>query len=90
MSEVKRWLLTQEFIATEEMARKIRETAYAMGVNTNRDGFQFKRIKLKEKVEEETLEERVEREADEKYREKHGLDFYGKPIVYPCDKEETS
>ncbi len=48
MSKVKRWRLTQEFIATPEMARKIRGTAYAMGINTNRDGFQFKTIQLEE------------------------------------------
>ena len=48
MSEVKRWILTQEFVATEEMAQKIRDTHYAMGINTNRDGFQFKGIQLKE------------------------------------------
>ena len=48
MSEVKRWTLTQEFVATEKMARKIRDTHYAMGINTNRDGFQFKNIKLEE------------------------------------------
>lgn len=33
------------------------------------------------------LEERQEREADEKYREEHGLDFYGKPIVYPDEEK---
>ena len=39
------------------------------------------------------LEERQEREADEKYREERGIDFDGKPIVYPdgiADIEEGS
>ena len=35
----------------------------------------------------ESLEERREREAAEKYREEHGLDFEGKPIVYPGDEK---
>ncbi len=51
MSDVKRWRLTQEFIATPEMARSIRASHYAMGINTNRDGFQFKTIELKEVTE---------------------------------------
>ena len=48
MSKVKSWVIIQKFDATEEMARNIRATQYAMGINTNRDGFKFKRIQLKE------------------------------------------
>ena len=36
----------------------------------------------------ETLEEKVEREADEKYRDEHGLNFDGSPIVYPGEEEK--
>ena len=50
MDEVKRWTLTQTFMATEKMARKIRDTHYAMGINTDRDGFQFKGIQLLKEV----------------------------------------
>ena len=51
MSEVitKRWVITQEFEATEKMAHQIRDTLYATGVNTHRDGFHLKRVDLNEK-----------------------------------------
>ena len=50
MAEIKRWLLIQEFDATAEMAQKIRETLYATGVNTKRDGFHLKRVDLNEVI----------------------------------------